>query len=344
LVVSKELYGMAEKKHRRLNLAVWIAFVAALLSGMLGLARTSTEFAGRILEKRYPPPGRMISLGNYKLHLYCFGAGAPTVIVEPGMGQDWVGWHLVIPKLAGLHRVCVYDRAGYGWSDPGPKPRTALREAQELHLLLATAGVPEPYILVAHSFGGYIARIYASLFRKSLAGVVLVEPSHEDEPESTPAREYACLPCRILTWIPPLGIQRLKRLYEGYQAVPGDLKNQPQFYQSRYLVASSLVQLALERNEFDSLQFSEAQVRQAVFPRDLPMTVITALYPTRPAADNRVPEFPPIHQILQRRLAESSDFGKQIIARESGHLVPLDQPDLIANAILALSPGAEPRK
>jgi pimeloyl-ACP methyl ester carboxylesterase len=342
-VLSEELQGLAQKKHISLNLAVWITLASALPLGLLEVARSSAEFAGRILEKQYPPPGHLISLGNYRLHLYCFGAGAPTVIVEPGMGQDWVGWRLVIAKLNPTHRVCVYDRAGYGWSDPGPKPRTALREAQELHLLLATAGIPEPYILVAHSFGGYIARIYASQFRKSLAGVVLVEPSYEDEPALSPARENACLLCRILSWIPPIGIQRLKRLHEGYQRVPADLRDQPQFYQRRYLVASSLVQSALERNEFDSLRFSEAQVRQAVFPRDLPLTVVTALHLLRPAAGNPGPELPPIHQILQRRLAESSDFGRQIIARESGHMVPLDQPGLIADAILALPSGVESR-
>jgi pimeloyl-ACP methyl ester carboxylesterase len=334
---------MAERSHRRRNLAVGVALILASPLLLLEGVRIPTEFVGRFLEARYPPPGRMISLGNYKLHLYCVGRGTPTVIIEPGMGQDWVGWRLVIPKLTPAHMVCIYDRAGYGWSDPGPKPRTALREAQELHRLLATAGVPEPYILVAHSFGGYIARIYASLFRKSLAGMVLVEPSHEDESALTAPRGFACLTCQVLSWIPPLGIQRLRRLYKGYPGLPEDLRGQPQFYQTRYIVASSLAQLSMERNEFDSLRFSEAQVRQAVFPRDLPLTVITALHLFRPAG-NRGPELPLIHQILQRRLAEASDFGKQIIAQESGHLVPLEQPDLIANAILALSPVVEARR
>lgn len=313
-----------------------LAAAAAVVA--VAVTRGGAAFVGRLLERRYPPPGRMIPLGAYRLQIYCTGAGSPTVIVEPGMGQDWVSWRSVIGRLTPFQRVCVYDRAGYGWSDRGPKPRTALREAEELHALLSNARVAGPYILAAHSFGGYIARIYASRYRESLAGVVLVEPSHEDEPEEQAAPKPAsCRLCRMLDWIPPLGTQRLKRLNAGYRSLPQDLREAPRCYQTRYLVASSLTQLELERNEFDSLPFSKAQVRQAPFPPDLPLRVITALYAVGPTHAPDHPELPAIHRELQLRLAQSSRYGRQVIAARSGHMVPLDEPQLIVDQIRDLS-------
>lgn len=329
---------MAGPRRIRHKVFLYIALAAAAPVVVVAVTRSSAEFAGRLIARRYPPPGRMIPVGDYRLQLYCTGIGSPTVIVEPGMGLDWVGWRFVIGGLTPFQRVCVYDRAGYGWSDRGPKPRTALREAEELHALLSNARVAGPYILAAHSFGGYIARIYASRYRASLAGVVLVEPSHEDEPEEQAAsKPDPCHVCRVLNWIPPLGIQRLKRLKGGYRSLPLDLRSVARCYQARYLVASSLTQLGLERNEFDSLALSKAQVRQAAFPSDLPLRVVTAVYSATPAGSTNPRELPYIHRELQLRLAQSSRFGRQVIAARSGHMVPLDEPQLIVDQIRDLS-------
>jgi pimeloyl-ACP methyl ester carboxylesterase len=315
--------------NRKLLISMLLVISAPVV--LLALTRVSAEVAGRVLEKRYPPPGRMIPVGDYKLQLYCTGTGSPTILIEPGMGLDWVGWRFVIPQLTPLHRVCVYDRAGYGWSDAGPEPRTAFREASELHSLLETGRVPKPYVLAAHSFGGYIARIYASRFRESLAGVVLVEPSHEDEPtfEQPPTRQRACALCGILQLVPPLGIQHLKRMYNGYNSLPRELRAAELCYQNRFLVASSIEQLKLERNEFDSLRFTKAEIRQTVFPRDLPLTVITALNLAASPPQAAVS----IHRELQLRLAQSSNYGKQIVVPDSSHMIPLDKPAVIVDAL-----------
>jgi pimeloyl-ACP methyl ester carboxylesterase len=259
----------------------------------------------------------MISAGDHKLHLYCMGKGTSTVIIEPGMGQDWLGWRLVIPRVLDFARVCVYDRAGYGWSEPGRWPRTAGREAEELHAMLSNARVGGPLILAAHSFGGYIARIFASRYPESVRGIVLVDPSSEDEPVTVWNPDSG-----LLALIPPLGIQRLKRLYHSYDAVPAELRDLPRGFQERYLVASSIVQLRSERNEFDSLAETEKQVRATAFPRDVPLTVITA------GASRRD---------VQARLADMSAKGRQVIADKSSHMVPVEQPELIVEAIRELA-------
>ena len=131
----------------------------------------------------YPPPGQRVDVGGYRLHIYCTGAqqpGAPTVILEslfPGTVSNWA-W--VQPEIAKVTRVCAYDRAGHGWSDPGPEPRDARQHALELHALLQNADVAGPYVLVGHSLGGLFVRMYAALYPAEVAGMVLLEGSHPD--------------------------------------------------------------------------------------------------------------------------------------------------------------------
>jgi pimeloyl-ACP methyl ester carboxylesterase len=106
-----------------------------------------------------------VDVGGFRLHLNCIGRGAPTVVLESGAGDFSFDWALVQPSVAELTRVCSYDRAGYGWSDPGPTPRTLEQLALELHALLERAGEKQPIVLVAHSFGGLIARTYPSRYQ-----------------------------------------------------------------------------------------------------------------------------------------------------------------------------------
>ncbi|MFL6203124.1 MAG: alpha/beta fold hydrolase, partial [Thermoanaerobaculia bacterium] len=129
---------------------------------------------------RSGPPGQMVDVGGFRLHLVCEGEGSPAVILEAGAADAWLTWHEIQPELARLTRVCSYDRAGIGYSDPGPRPRSRRRAVEELRTLLARAGVPPPYVLVGHSFGGSSARLYALLHPDEVAGLVLVESSHED--------------------------------------------------------------------------------------------------------------------------------------------------------------------
>lgn len=129
------------------------------------------------------PPGRMIDVGTHRLHIYCTGTrlkDTPTVILLHGLGSSFIDWALVQPEIARHGRVCSYDRAGAVWSDPGPLPRGPLRVAEELHTLLRRSGESGPYLLVGHSWGGLIARVYTSQYRSEVAGMVLVDGTHED--------------------------------------------------------------------------------------------------------------------------------------------------------------------
>ncbi len=128
----------------------------------------------------YAPPGKPIDVGGYRLHLKADGDGDPSVVLIAGGGAFSFDWGLVQPAVARFVRVCAYDRAGEAWSDPGPVPRTMKQEAHELHLLLKNAGLKPPYVLVGHSIGGLIARVYAERRPGEVAAMVLVDSTHED--------------------------------------------------------------------------------------------------------------------------------------------------------------------
>jgi pimeloyl-ACP methyl ester carboxylesterase len=120
-------------------------------------------------------------VGGYRLHLHCSGAGFPVVVFDAALGGSSISWTLVQPRIAALTRACAYDRAGFGWSDAGPMPRTAGLIARELLALLDRAGEPPPYVLVGHSFGALVVRLFAARHPELTAGLVFVDPAHPED-------------------------------------------------------------------------------------------------------------------------------------------------------------------
>src|SRR6187200_2167142 len=150
-----------------------------------------------------PPPGRLVDIGGYRLHLWCTGDGAPAVILDAGLGGTSAGWGFVQPEVARFTRVCSYDRAGMGYSDPGPSPRTARRIASELAELLARGGIAGPVVLVGESIAGFDVRAFASDHPERAAGLVLVDASHEDQSHEVPRM------ARLVPLLSTIGVLRL---------------------------------------------------------------------------------------------------------------------------------------
>lgn len=130
--------------------------------------------------RAYPPPGNLIDVGGYKLHLYCIGEGAPTVILDAAFPAQVSNWIWVQSQIAKTTRVCAYDRAGHGWSDLGSEPRDAKQQARELKTLLEKANEQGPFVLVGHSLGGLYVREFADMYPDQVAGMVLIEGTHPD--------------------------------------------------------------------------------------------------------------------------------------------------------------------
>ena len=169
--------------------------------GVLALAAVGGGYAtvGAAADARaHPMAGQLIDVGGHQLHLNCTGSGSPTVVLQPGGGEmsSNMGW--IAPAVARNTRVCVYDRAGRGWSEPADTPQDGLQIAADLHTLLRRAGVPGPYVLAGHSFGGLYVLSYAARYPSEVAGMVLIDgtdftPTQAPRTSSSPASSYAVL-------------------------------------------------------------------------------------------------------------------------------------------------------
>ena len=236
-----------------------------LLPGLLALISTLAlvgtiyqVIATRLDQQKYPPPGRLVDVGGYRLHIHCLGpegASGPTVVMDAGIGECSLGWGLVQPEIARFARVCTFDRAGLGWSDPAPTPRTSRQIVSDLHALLTNAGIKPPYVLVGHSFGGLNARLYTSQFPEEVAGMVLVDSAHEDLPFRPP------LLIRVGLLTAPLGIPRL---FAQDVVSENPIFDRHSKYPSAYpAIATSTKYLNTVRREWSAADESWSQARSS---------------------------------------------------------------------------------
>lgn len=159
----------------------------ALLGAMLfsPAAGAAMGDANIIDDPAYTHPQRLVEVEpGRRLNLYCIGEGSPTVVFESGLTDETDVWAWVQPAVAAHVQACSYDRAGSGYSDPGRRVGTSANSVDDLHRLLAAAGIKPPYVLVGHSYGGMHARLFADLHRDEVAGMVLIDPSEEDWSDS----------------------------------------------------------------------------------------------------------------------------------------------------------------
>src|SRR5919199_4181080 len=172
--------GQLRSRSRRWLLHPVLAVLAlAAVGGGYETVREAAE------ARAHPAPGQLIDVGGHRLHLSCTGSGSPTVVLEPGAGMTSSDLGLITPAVAGETRVCVYDRAGRGWSEPADTPQDGAQIATDLHTLLHRAGVPEPYLLAGHSFGGLYVLTFAARYPDEVTGLVLIDSTAPKPPAST---------------------------------------------------------------------------------------------------------------------------------------------------------------
>jgi pimeloyl-ACP methyl ester carboxylesterase len=180
-------------------------------------------------KRNYPPPGRMVSIGDRRLHLQISGEASarPTVILAAGMGSFSSNWYWVQEELSAETQVVSFDRAGLGWSDPAPAVQDAYDSAADLHAALENAEIGGPYIIVGHSYGGLVVRAFTDLYPDEVVGMVLVDGSHPDQWAHMPASRNGklnALTTRITGWMARFGVVRLfdlgKTVYTGLPEQP----------------------------------------------------------------------------------------------------------------------------
>ena len=223
--------------------------------------------------RAYPMPGQLVDVGGHRMHLHCTGSGSPTVVLEPGHGgaSSDLGW--VAPAVARDSTVCVYDRAGRGWSDPADGPQDAARIAADLHTLLERAQVPGPYVLAGHSFGGLYVQTFAATYPDQVAGLVLLDSTAPKPGPALPTRtdSYSILG-RISTVLPAVAHLGAGRLLA--QASPDTLP--PPFGGESRANASTAPYLASWIEEFVAANTSMQQAAALTNLDDKPLVVLTA--------------------------------------------------------------------
>jgi pimeloyl-ACP methyl ester carboxylesterase len=306
------------------------------------------------------PPGRLIDVGGFRLHVHSTGSGTPTVILEAALGGSAVSWSLVQPEVARFARVCSYDRAGFGWSDPGPLPRTAGRIADELRVLLRRAGIDPPFVVVGHSFAGLVMRVFATRYRADTAGLLFVDPAHPEDWVTPALKEQIKIDrglalcrvgalaarlriARVVAAIPGVGASglarmalalmrrgRLSREDAGILApvwkLPPDARRQLGWFWSRRQFFEAL------GSQLESMRTSSAEAIEASAEGfgDLPLITISSTDP----GDHRLRQ--------QEALARLSTRGRHRVASNTGHWIPLEQPQVVVDALrdLMVMPGS----
>ena len=293
----------------------------------------------------YAAPHQRIDIGGRKLNLFCAGEGAPTVLFESAGGTAAWNWFMVHPKVTAHSRACVYDRAGFGFSDPSGRPGDSENEVADLHALLKAANLPAPYLLVASSYGAMDAQLYTYRFPAEVAGLVLVDGQSEDEEGM-----FDAMTGGMFTKMAQQGLAGYDAC--GKQAAGGQIAEQcagesgkgsdpalaaaiekerrsPQFWQARESESASF------------LDASSRELRESRHPFGkipvliLARTVSPYLIPGQPQSDmNKAGEV--VHRKSLDAIAALASGSEIREIPNASHLIQLDQPDAVSDAVIEM--------
>ncbi len=322
----------------------WI-WSAGVLAGMLALTAL-IAMAGAIYQiigersdlKRYPPPGHLVDVGRRRLHVYCAGrTNGPTVIIEAGSGNDSTLWGGIVAQVASFTRVCCYDRAGLGWSDPATLPMTFDDRASDLQAMLSGADLSGPFILVGHSYGGYIVRAFAKRQPDRVAGMVLVDAAEEGysfDPWGLRHAQEVRAHERRLGWAARFGLLRFcvtlfPAHFDPVKGVPPDARGE---MTALYLRSPRHFARADEMAAYQAVPPTMRGPGGLGLLGDLPLMVVSRGSRDPATGSPTQPEW----LAAQERLAALSTRSVQVVADQSGHMIQFSQPSVIVDAIKRL--------
>lgn len=301
--------------------------VALVVIGLLIVGSIYQYLAERRDLRLNPPPGNLVDVGGYRLHLYCIGSGSPTVVIEAGSNDFSVGWRDIQSEIAQETQACTYDRSGMGWSDDDGEIPLPSHIANNLQAVLVNAEVEPPYLLVGHSWGGILIREFAARYPELVAGLIFVDSSHEnqylgrsDEPEELPVAFIRY--CQAVSFV---GITRALRL-RGDPWLDDPQSGAMALYRTHSCAAQ------LRRRYAASLSMA-----QSAPPRDLGELSIRVL--TRGVADDPTDMSPEdvvweeTWLSLQSELANLSSDSSHLVVAGATHFIQWNRPEVIVETI-----------
>jgi pimeloyl-ACP methyl ester carboxylesterase len=292
----------------------------------------------------YVKPGQLVDIGGRRINLHCTGTGGPTIILMAGI-FSWSGvWYKTQPVIAQKTRVCAFDRAAYGFSDPAPRPQIISEVVEDLHTALEAGSIPRPYVLVGHSLGGLEARVYAQRWPEEVAGMVLVDTSpagegliDENQPdfdEAAGRESYAAdmFHCAFLAMHGPFEPSS-SEFKDCSATLPGDTpaefrKIWPQFFTADYFADKASLMSSLYTHRYDSADHHRLGA--------MPLVVLSIEQPWNigtPAGVRLVRSYGKIWNALHQDLAHLSSRGVHRIIKGSGHEIQLDKPQAVIDAV-----------
>lgn len=301
----------------------WALWVVGVLLILLALGALWERRAGRAFARNYPPPGRMVEVApGRRLHLLCEGEAGPTIVVEQGAGEPSLLWRAIQKEARQFARFCLYDRPGSLWSPPAPGPRSIEARAGDLHAMLERAGLPGPYVLVAHSYGGLVVRAFARRFPEETAGLVMVDAIEESiafHPDYQRFLRRARPFVALLRGAATVGLLRLfgtlfgGRPRDADDAAMSAATVRPCFYAA---IADDIASLRRPPEDFGGLG-------------DMPLIVLThgKPFPGPFAA------LEPFWRAGQERHAALSTRGALWVAENSNHMIAGDEPERVLEAL-----------
>jgi pimeloyl-ACP methyl ester carboxylesterase len=292
----------------------------------------------------YAQPGHLVDIGGRHINMHCAGTGAPTVVLMAGIFGWSVAWYKTQPVIAEKARVCAFDRASYGFSDPAPRPQIISEVVEDLHKALQAGSVPGPYVLVGHSLGGLEARVYAERWPEEVVGMVLVDTSpagegliDENQPnfdEAAGRESYAAsmLHCAFLAMHAPFEPSS-PEFKECSAVLPNDTpaafrKVWPQFFSAYYFADKVSLMSSLYTHTYDSADHHNLGA--------MPLVALSIEHPWNtgtPAGVQLSLSYGKIWNALHQDLAHLSSRGVHRIVKGSGHEIQLDRPQAVIDAV-----------
>jgi pimeloyl-ACP methyl ester carboxylesterase len=324
-----------------------IGLVMLALAGGVAPSLSAAAAAQWASADAFAKPHQLVDIGGRKMNLYCSGQGATTVVFDAPSGDAGWNWFRVQPAVAKHTRACVFDRAGLGFSDPAKRPNTSENVAEDLHKLLAKAGVKPPYVMVGNSLGGANVQVYAYRYPAEVRGLVLVEPQHEDETSRLDKASQGNLK-KVYAMVAQQNNYCMAAARKGFK--PGSeeqmncVGNPAETYGPTLgaAVMSATTRPAYWRaniDEWDAIKVSDEQLRKLRRPfGNLPVVVLTRgvspyAVPGKPqSALNKAMEDE--NAAIQKEIAALSTRGKQRVVPGAGHVIHADKPEAVVDAVL----------
>ncbi len=316
----------------------WFLGAAASITAALALG-VAFEQVSRRRDRLLPLPGRTLDVGGYGLHVTERGSGAPTVVILHGAGDGADSWAPVVRALAERTRVLVYDRPGMGASDPGPAP-DAEGSVRELYTLLERAGVDGPCVLVGHSIGGVLARLFALRHPERVAGIVFVDSSHEslkDDPKFRTGFAAVGVLMRVMRLASVFGLPRLA----------GDLLGVIPMYQAELRFhRRSTTPEEYARWKASTYRHFRSPAARAEFDAAIPLLAAASTRLSPPGGAPQLGDLPIVVLTnpgfgapwiaMHQELATRSTRGVHRIGVRSGHSLQMTHPELVLDAVATL--------